>query len=108
MSDPLPPTSAPSMPEPPQPTQPDGKAVAALVLGICSMFVWLCPIIGLIVAINGFVLGIISHRRQRTAMATAGIILSAIGGVASVINMIVGAYLGATGQHPWINAMQQG
>ncbi len=108
MSDSLPPMSAPSIPQPPQPTQPDGKAVAALVLGLCSMFLWLCPLIGVIVAINGFVLGIISRERQRSKMAMAGIILSLIGGIASVLNMIIGAYLGATGQHPVINAMQQG
>jgi len=70
------------------------------VLGILSLIAWLLPIVGLPVAIVGLVLGFQGVNRQR-GLAIAGIILSSIGLVAAAINSVIGAYMGATGQHPF-------
>lgn len=83
----------------------DGNAVASLTLGIVSMFAWFCPMIGLPVSILGIVFGSISRKKRPGAMALAGIILSIIGLMLSLVNAIWGAYLQATGQHPLVNAI---
>lgn len=75
-----------------------GKAVISLVLGIVGMLAWLLPIIGLPVAITGLVLGVRSMNSVNKGMATAGLTLSIIGVVLSIINASIGAYMGATGQ----------
>lgn len=82
-----------------------GKAVASLVLGICSLVCWFCPLVGLAVSIVGLVLGVQANKLQRRGMATAGVVLSIIGLVLTVINGGVGAYLGATGQNPLLKGL---
>ncbi len=77
-----------------------GKAVAALVLGCVGLVAWCLPIVGLPVTITGLVLGIKGLGSRSHAQAVTGVILSVIGLVLSVANAAVGAYLGATGQHP--------
>jgi len=79
------------------PADTSGKAVASLVLGLIGLAAWLLPIIGLPVTIIGLVMGA-KGRRSRPGMAGAGIVLSIIGLVLSLINAAYGAYLGATGQ----------
>ena len=75
-----------------------GKAVTSLVLGIVGMLAWLLPIIGLPVAITGLVFGVRSLNSVNKGMAFAGLTLSIIGTVLSIINASIGAYMGATGQ----------
>jgi hypothetical protein len=55
-----------------------GKAVAALVLGICSIVV---PVwgVGLVLGVIGLVLGIAAKKENPSGMATAGFVLSIIG-----------------------------
>ncbi len=91
------------------PTQPpgQGKATASLILGICSVVMWLCPLVGIAVAITGLVLGIQSNREHRRKTAVAGIVLSIIGLALTVVNGAIGAYLGATGQHSLVNRFIQ-
>lgn len=98
MSDSWPPTP-PAFQQPP-PQRSSGKAIASMVLGICSLLAWLCPIVGLAVSIIGLVLGVQAKKLQRNGMATAGIVTSVIGLTLSLVNAAVGAYLGVTGQHP--------
>lgn len=116
MSDLPPPTDQPDMPPAsgpqtaaygptPQPPPSQGKAIASLVLGLCSVVFWLCPLVGLAIAVTGLVLGIVSARESRRGMAVAGIVLSGIGLVLSVVNAAIGAYLGATGQHSLLNQL---
>jgi hypothetical protein len=76
-----------------------GKATASLVLGLFSTIGWIIPLIGLPTTIAGLVLGIKGLGPQRRGTAIAGIVLSIIFLVLSVLNMTWGAYLGATGQH---------
>jgi hypothetical protein len=77
-----------------------GKATASLVLGIIGMIGWCLPIIGLPVTITGLVLGCKGLNSTNRSSALAGVILCTIGLILSVGNAAVGAYLGATGQHP--------
>ena len=84
------------------PTTGGGKAVASLVLGIISLLSWCLPFIGLPVAIVGLVLGIKDRQSPNRGMAIAGIVMSVIGLVLSLINAAIGAYLGVTGQHPLV------
>ena len=65
---------------------------------ICGFLAWCIPLFGLPVCITGLVLGIIGRKKGGKGMATAGIIMSAITLVLTLINAIAGAYLGATGQ----------
>jgi hypothetical protein len=78
--------------------KPQGKPTASLVLGICSLFAWIIPLIGLPVTISGLVVGIKTLRRDGNGVAMAGIVMSTIGLVLTLANAALGAYLGATGQ----------
>lgn len=75
-----------------------GKAVTSLLLGVVGMLAWLLPIIGLPVAIAGLVFGVRSINTEKKGMAIAGLTLSIIGIVLSIINASIGAFMGATGQ----------
>ncbi len=90
----------------PQPPASQGMATASLVLGICSPFMALCPLVGIAVSITGLVLGINAKKKNQGKMATAGIVLSCIGLGLALINASIGAYLGATGQHPLFNMIE--
>ncbi|MBR3575257.1 MAG: hypothetical protein IKN97_08850 [Lachnospiraceae bacterium] len=68
-------------------------ATAALVLGIISLVAWLIPIIGYPVTIVGLVLGIKSVKSEKRGMAIAGIVMSSIGLVLSLVNSIAGVIL---------------
>ena len=81
-----------------------GKAVASLILGLVSIITWLIPIVGLPTTIAGVVLGMKGMQSDRKGIAIAGVVLSGIFLVLAALNMALGAYLGATGQHPLINA----
>lgn len=85
----------------------EGKATASLILGILGVFMWLCPIVGLVVGIVGLVLGIQANKQHRRKSATAGIVLSIICLVLTLANGGMGCYLGATGQHPLMNWLRQ-
>ena len=84
-----------------QPGAGSGKAVASLVLGIVSLLAWCLPLFGLPVSIIGLVLGVKATKSSSRGMAIAGIVLSIIGLLFSLINAAVGAYQGATGQAWW-------
>jgi len=71
-----------------------GMAVASMVLGILGLAGWLLPIVGLPITMTGLGLGIPARRH---GMGIAGIALSAIGLVLTVINASIGAYMGAMG-----------
>ena len=68
-------------------------ATAALVLGIIGLIAWLLPIIGYPVTIVGLVLGIKSVKSEKRGMAIAGIVMSSIGLVLSLVNSILGVVL---------------
>jgi len=76
----------------------NGKATASLVLGLISIVAWIIPVIGLPTTIAGLVLGIKGLGPQRRGTAIAGIVLSIIFLVITVVNAGLGAYLAAKGQ----------
>jgi hypothetical protein len=76
------------------------KPITSLVLGILSMLAWCIPLCGAPVTIAGLVLGIMGLNSTKRNMAIAGIVLSSIGLVLTIVNGAYGAYLGYTGQHP--------
>lgn len=69
-----------------QPT--DAKAVVSLVMGILSIVACCCYGIGIVPAIVGLILAIISKKKNPSGVATAGLICSIIGLVFSVIAII--------------------
>ncbi len=98
-----------SIPQP-QPIVADpvaGKAKTSFILGIIGLIAWLIPIIGLPVTITGLVKGIKAWNSSKHTIAVVGVVLCIIGLVLSIINMAIGAYLGATGQHPLVNEMME-
>ena len=80
-----------------------GKAIASLVLGIIGLIAWLIPLFGLPISIVGLILGIKDMKSHNRGLAIAGIVLCILGLVLAIINASIGAYMGATGQHPLIN-----
>lgn len=88
-------------------TPANGKAVAALVLGICSIvFCWVYGIIGIIPGIIGLILGIAAKKETPSSMATAGLVLSIIGVALNGVILIsciacVGCVGCASASAPW-------
>ncbi|MBA4186770.1 MAG: hypothetical protein C0467_02005 [Planctomycetaceae bacterium] len=79
-----------------------GKAPASLVLGGLGLVGWCLPIIGFPMTLTGLILGIKSMHTRNHSQAVIGITLNVIGLILSVANAAIGAYLGATGQHPML------
>lgn len=71
--------------------------VASLVLGIIGVIAWCLPLLGFPINIVGLILGICAKKKGMQGKATAGIILTIIGLVLTIINSAIGAYMGATG-----------
>lgn len=80
-----------------------GLSIAAMILGIISLFAWFIPFCGLPISITGLVLGIIGRESSKKGMAIAGIVMSVIGLVLGIVNASIGAYMGAMGTHPLFN-----
>jgi len=81
----------------------NGKAVTSLVLGLIGLIAWFIPLFGLPITIIGLVMGVGGLKSVKRGLAVAGVALSILGLAASLVNASIGAYLGATGQHPLIN-----
>jgi hypothetical protein len=79
-------------------TDKKGFAITSLVLGINSIWAWYFPYLGFPVSIVGLIMGVVGYKSSKKGFSTAGLILSIIGLVATIINSAIGAYLGATGQ----------
>lgn len=81
----------------------NGKATTGLVLGIIGLIAWLIPLIGAPITIIGLIFSIIGLKSLKRGVAIAGIVLCSIGLLATIVNASIGAYMGATGQHPFVN-----
>lgn len=79
------------------------KAKTSLILGIVGMFAWFIPLFGLPINIVGIVFASKGLQSSKRKLALIGITLSIMGLVLSIVNASIGAYLGATGQHPVVN-----
>lgn len=93
------PTQGGTIQPPVQPVAKDqsGLAIASLVLGLVSLVGWLIPLCGFPLSITGLVLGILARDSARKGMAITGIVFSIIALVLSIINAVIGAYMGVTG-----------
>lgn len=92
-----------NMPLPPPVDNPTGKATAGLVLGIIGMLAWFIPLFGLPITVVGLIMAVKGMKSTSRGVATAGVALCIIGLVLTIANGAIGAYLGATGQLPWVN-----
>ena len=72
----------------------NGKATASLVLGIIGLFAWFIPLFGAPITIIGLIMGILGQKSQKKGMATAGLIMSILGLVGTIINGIAGLIIG--------------
>lgn len=70
-----------------------GLSIASLVLGIAGLVGCCLPILGYPVTITGLVLGIVAKTKGAGGMAIAGIVLSIITFVLTLINSIAGVLL---------------
>jgi len=73
-----------------------GPAIASLVLGINGLWAWIFPFVGFPVNILGLIMGVVGQKSSMKKLAMAGLILSIIGLVATIISSAIGAYMGAT------------
>lgn len=94
------PTSAAAPSAPPRPI---AGGNTGFVLGLVNILTWFIPVIGLPLSIWGLVASIKARNRGAGGKALAGIILNSIALLLTLLNAAVGAYLGATGQHPLLN-----
>jgi len=100
---------SPSLPPaPPSPavqaahTESSAKGTTGLVLGIVNLVSWLIPLFGLPLAVWGLVASLKARGKGAGGAAVAGIVLNILALVLVIGNAAIGAYLGATGQHPWL------
>lgn len=74
----------------PQQPQNNGKAIAAMVTGICSIvFACLVPIVGLVLGIIAIVFAILANKERKTGMGLAGLITGIVGTILSIVIWIV-------------------
>lgn len=67
------------------------KALTGFVLGLCSIMAWVIPLIGFPVTVIGIIFSALGLNSNRRALAIAGLVLSIIFFVVTLINSIVGA-----------------
>lgn len=82
----------------PQKRDYSGVAITSLAMGIFSCLAWLFPLCGLPISVLALILGIVGINSSKRNLAIAGIVMSAIGLILTIINSLMGAYLGYTGQ----------
>ena len=77
----------------------NGLSIASLVLGLIGIVAWLLPLAGYPVTIVAIVLGAKGMKQQSgRGMAIAGLVLGIVFLVLTLINSVLGAYLGAMGK----------
>jgi len=82
-------------------------ARSSVKIGIVMLVLWIIPVVGLMLAVAGFVLGIVSYGNLKDDMARAGIFLNTLGFGMSVLNLGVSLYLFATGEVDIVNLVEQ-
>lgn len=78
-------------PSSPQPQKTDALAIVSLVLGIAAILLGCCvTYLGIALGIGGIVCAVMSKKKQKSGLATAGMVCSIIGIVFALI-WIIGA-----------------
>lgn len=70
-----------------------GKSIASFVLGLVGIIAWIIPLFGYPVTITGLVLGCLARKNEKNGFSLAGIILSSIFLVITLINSIMGVIM---------------
>ena len=86
-------------------TKGSGNAIISLLLGLLGIIAWIIPLIGLPITVIGLILGIIGLRSRSRGVAIAGITLCSLFLAFTIVNASIGSYLGATGQHQFLNSL---
>ena len=69
-----------------QPTKPDALAIVSLILGIASIVLGCCvTYLGIALGVGGIICSVMSKKKQKSGLATAGLVCSIIGIVLAVI-----------------------
>ena len=74
--------------------------IASLFLGLIGLLAWTIPLFGFPVTIIGLILGLLGQKRRKRGIALAGMILSIICLVATIVNASLGTYHMVTGKPP--------
>lgn len=75
--------------------QTDGLAIASLVLGIASIIMTCCiTYVAIVLGIVGIVLAVQSNKKQKSGLATAGLVCSIIGIAIAVICIVIALVFG--------------
>jgi len=67
-------------------------------IGIVMLAAWVVPLLGIILAVAGLVLGITSYSSTKEDLARAGIFLNSLGLFLAMINLSVSIYLLFSGE----------
>ena len=81
------------------------KSNAGFILGIISLLAWLFPLAGYPVSIVGLVLSIKAIKNPENKTAIAGIVLSIIGLILTVVNSALGALMGIQNASTYLNSI---
>ncbi|NIM93463.1 MAG: hypothetical protein GTO18_07110 [Anaerolineales bacterium] len=68
-------------------------AIASFVIGLLCLCAWFLPICGVPASVTGIILGVVGLDSSQRGLAIAGIVLSALGFTASIINAVLGVVL---------------
>lgn len=83
-----------------------GMAIASLVLGVINLITCCIPCCGVPLSLIGLGLGIGGINSPQKTLAIIGIVLNSVALLMALVNGAYGAYLGATGQNPWLKHFQ--
>ncbi|HIW73825.1 MAG TPA: DUF4190 domain-containing protein [Firmicutes bacterium] len=72
---------------------PTGKATLSLIMGLCSILGCFVPLAGVITGVIGIPIGLVGRKTTARGMATAGLALSIVFLIVSVLNWIAGIVL---------------
>ncbi len=83
------------MPPPYQKPKNKWMSIASLIFGLLGLIAWFLPLVGFPITLSGIVLGAIGIKEGGKGFAIAGIILSVITFLITLVNSALGAYMGA-------------
>lgn len=76
-----------------QPQKNDTLAIVSLILGIASIIMCCIPYLGIALGIGGIICSVMSSKKQKSGLATAGMVCSIIGIVIAVLMIIFNAVI---------------
>lgn len=69
------------------------KALTGFILGLCSIIAWILPLVGYPVTITGIALSAIGLKSKNRGLAIAGLILSIMFLIVTLINSAIGVMM---------------